>query len=279
MVLRHHKKPKQIGCHQRMYLEANNKEIFAYTGARSHEAGLQSVVFIHGTGMDHTVWLLPARFFAHHNFNVLATDLPGHGNSMGPAATSIEQMADEVVAAMDTAGISSAAVVGHSMGSLVALSLAAQHPKRARSLALIGTSVPMSVNNSLLLNAKKDESAAVDMLTYWGYSKAAHLGGNENPGIWMLGNTMRLLGRAKSGVIHIDLDACDNCKNGLKHAESIRCPTLMILGKRDIMTPPRIGAELSQIIKASRVVFLEGAGHSLMMERPNDVLDELIRIV
>ncbi|MBO68217.1 MAG: alpha/beta hydrolase [Acidiferrobacteraceae bacterium] len=262
-----------------MYLEANNKKIFAYTGARPHEIGLQSVVFIHGTGMDHTVWLLPSRFFAHHNFNVLATDLPGHGNSMGPAPPSIEHMADEVVAAMDAAGISSSAIVGHSMGSLIALSLAARYPTRARSLALIGTSVPMAVHKSLLSSASKGEPAAIDMLTYWGYSKAAHLGGNENPGIWMLGNTMKLLNRAKSGVIHIDLEACNNYKNGLKHAEKIQCPTLMILGKRDIMTPAKIGSELSEIIKNSRTVFLEGAGHSLMMERPNDVLDELIRIV
>ena len=43
-----------------MYLSANDKKIFAYTGAQPHQEGLESVVFVHGTGMDHTVWLLPA---------------------------------------------------------------------------------------------------------------------------------------------------------------------------------------------------------------------------
>ena len=88
-----------------MYINANNKKIFAYTGARDHQSEQQSVVFVHGTGMDHTVWVLPARFFARHQYNVLATDLPGHGRSEGPPPDTIEHMADEVVAAMDGAKI------------------------------------------------------------------------------------------------------------------------------------------------------------------------------
>ena len=262
-----------------MYLRANNKKIFAYTGARPHEESFESVVFVHGTGMDHTVWLLPSRFFSHHRFNVLATDLPGHGRSQGPAATTIEQMSDEVVAAMDAAKIGRAALVGHSMGSLVTLALAARYPDRVRSLALIGTAVPMAVHKSLLTSAAQNDHAAIDMLTYWGYSKAAQLGGNENPGMWMVGGTMKLLEQSKEDVIHTDLDACHRYVDGMAHAGQAQCPTLLILGDRDIMTPARAGKEISGVIANSRVVLLEGTGHSLMMERPNDVLDALIEIV
>ncbi len=118
--------------------------------------------------MDHTVWVLPARFFARHQYNVLATDLPGHGRSQGPPPDTIEHMADEVVAAMDGANIEKAALVGHSMGSLVTLALAARYPERTRSLALIGTAVPMAVHKSLLSSAAQNDHAAIDMLTYWG---------------------------------------------------------------------------------------------------------------
>ena len=176
-----------------MYINANEKKIFAYTGARDHQSEQESVVFVHGTGMDHTVWVLPARFFARHQYNVLATDLPGHGRSEGAPPDTIEHMADEVVAAMDGANIEKAALVGHSMGSLVTLALAARYPERTRSLALIGTAVPMAVHRSLLSSAAQNDHAAIDMLTYWGYSKAAQLGGNENPGMWMVGGTLRLL--------------------------------------------------------------------------------------
>ena len=88
-----------------MYINANKKNIFAYTGARDHQSEQESVVFVHGTGMDHTVWVLPARFFARHQYNALATDLPGHGRSEGPPPDTIEQMSEEIVAAMDGANI------------------------------------------------------------------------------------------------------------------------------------------------------------------------------
>ena len=262
-----------------MYLKTNTKQTYAYTGAREHRKGLESVVFVHGTGMDHTVWVLPARYFARHGFNVLATDLPGHGRSEGPPPETIEAMSDAVLAAMDSAKIRTAALVGHSMGSLVALALAARYPERARSLALIGTAVPMAVHKALLSNAASDDHGAIDMLTYWGYSKAAQLGGNENPGMWMVGGTLRLLEQSKDQVIHTGLDACSRYDAGIDHVAAVRCPTLFILGRRDIMTPARTGEKLAKTVAGSKVAVLDGTGHSLMMERPNDVLDALIDIV
>jgi len=262
-----------------MYLQTNKKQIYAYTGAREHRKGLESVVFVHGTGMDHTVWVLPARYFARHGFNVLATDLPGHGRSEGPPPKTIEAMADAVLAAMDAAEIGTTALIGHSMGSLVALALAARYPERARSLTLIGTAVPMAVHKALLSNAASDDHGAIDMLTYWGYSKAAQLGGNENPGMWMVGGTLRLLEQSKDQVIHTGLDACSRYDAGIDHAAAVRCPTLFILGRRDIMTPARTGEKLAKTVAGSKVAVLDGTGHSLMMERPNDVLDALIDIV
>ena len=117
------------------------------------------------------------------------------------------------------------------------------------------------------------------MLTYWGYSKAAQLGGNENPGMWMVGGTLRLLEHSDDDVIHAGLAACNSYDAGVVHAETVQCPTLFILGNRDIMTPARAGKELAKVITGARVELLEGTGHSLMMERPNDVLDALITIV
>ena len=262
-----------------MHFNIGEKHIFSYTGSRQHQESFKSVVFVHGTGMDHTVWLLPARFFAHHQYNVLAVDLPEHGQSSGPPALTIEEMSDEVIFAMDAARIETASLVGHSMGSLVTLALAARYPDRVRSLSLIGTAVPMAVHKSLLNNAAQNDHAAIDMLTYWGYSKAAQLGGNENPGIWMVGATMRLLEKAKTNVIYNDLRACEQYTDGRNHAEKIQCPTLFILGKKDIMTPSEIGKEMAQIITNSRIELLKGTGHSLMSEQPNDVLDALITIV
>ena len=165
------------------------------------------------------------------------------------------------------------------MGSLITLALAARYPDRVRSLALIGTAVPMLVNKSLLTSAAQNDHAAIDMLTYWSYSKAAQLGGNENPGMWMVGGNIKLLEQSKKDVIHTGLDACHRYDSGMVHANQVQCPTLFILGNRDIMTAARVGKEMASIISQSRVVLLDGSGHALMMERPNDVLDALIEIV
>jgi len=262
-----------------MELSTSQGTLFAYTGARGHKDGQQAVVFIHGTGMDHTVWVLPSRYFARHAYNVMAPDLPAHGRSQGQPAPTIDAMADAVLEAMAAAGIESAALVGHSMGSLVALSAAARYPDHARSLALIGSTAPMGVHPDMLQYASDNDHGVIDMLTYWGYSKAAQLGGNENPGMWMTGGTLRLLERAADDIIHIDLDACQAYDQGLAHAESLNCPTLFILGERDIMTPVRSAQKLIAAVADARVCVLEGSGHSLMMERPNEVLDALISIV
>ena len=262
-----------------MELTTASGNLFGYTGARAHEQSQDAVVFIHGTGMDHTVWVLPSRYFARHGYHVLALDLPAHGRSGGEPAPSIDAMADAIIAAMTAASIDTAAMVGHSMGSLVALSAAARYPDRARSLALIGSTAPMGVHPDMLRNAADNDHGVVDMLTYWGYSKAAQLGGSETPGLWMASNTLRLLERAPYDLIHIDLAACQDYDTGLSHAQAVACPTLFILGERDIMTPVRSAQKLISAVAKARVCVLEGSGHSLMMERPDALLDALITIV
>lgn len=262
-----------------MKLNIDNRSVYAATGNKPLDSEMDSVVFVHGAGQDHTVWVLPIRYFARHGRNILAPDLPGHGSSDGPPLTSIEDMADWIVRVMDAAGLRQAAVVGHSMGSLVSLEAAARYPDRVRAIALVGTAVPMPVSDALLDNAEENDHAAIDMLTFWGHSRAAQLGGNATPGMWMLGSGQRLLERAAPGVIHADLKACNDYQAGPENAKKVQCPALLILGERDIMTPSRVAANLAEAIPSAHKTILKGAGHLLLAERPDPVLDELIKIV
>jgi len=262
-----------------MRVNTPHGELFVYTGAREHKANQPAVVFVHGTGMDHTVWVLPSRYFARHGYNVLSLDLPGHGKSGGNPVSTIDEMADAVAEVMEAAGIANAALVGHSMGSLVTLSAAARYPDKARALALIGTTAPMGVHPAMMTSAANNDHDVIDMITYWGYSKSAQLGGNENPGMWMAGSTLRLLEKAKKDVIHLDLKACEDYSTGQDHGRSVRCPTLFILGDRDIMTPMRSAQTLVDTIADAKVCRMTKTGHSLMMEKPDALLDALITIV
>src|SRR6202042_329562 len=121
-----------------MNLSVNGRQVFAATGGREFDAKLPAVVLIHGAGFDHSAWALQSRWFAHHGFAVLVPDLPGHGHSEGPALTRTEEMADWTGPLLDAAGATSAHLIGHSMGSLIALETASRHPAKESALGLIG---------------------------------------------------------------------------------------------------------------------------------------------
>ncbi|MGI9428891.1 MAG: alpha/beta fold hydrolase [Bythopirellula sp.] len=256
-----------------------DKTVYIATGNRELDPTRETVVFVHGAGQDHTIWVLPTRYFARHDRNVLAIDLPGHGRSEGPPLKSIEEMATWVLGVLDTVGLDKAAVVGHSMGSLVALECAAQAGDRVRAIALVGTAVPMPVSDQLLETSAANDHAALEMLALWGHSGSAHIGGSPNPGMWMLGTGLRLLERSAPGVVHADLNACNEYKNGLEQAKQVDCAALLVLGGRDAMTPTRATKGLEDALSHSESVILEGSGHALLSERPDEVLDALIRIV
>ncbi|NQX90393.1 MAG: alpha/beta hydrolase [Halioglobus sp.] len=225
--------------------------------------------------MDHTVWTLPARHFARHGRNVISVDLPGHGRSAGEPLTSIEAMADWLIIVLDTLAIEQTAITGHSLGSLVALDCAARHPERIRAAALVGTTSPMPVSDAILNASASDDHDAFDMLTQWGYSKRHQYGGNSNPGMWMVGGTLALFERSRSGVLNADMTACNDYTAGLERAATLQCPVLAVLGEQDRLTPVRSAQNLLQALPDPDIRVLAGAGHTLMTESPNDLLDAL----
>ena len=117
-----------------MQLSVNGAETFVATGGREFDTSLPTIVLLHGAGFDHTTWALHSRWFAHHGYGVLAPDLPGHGRSVGAPLSTIADMADWTAALLDAAGAAKARLVGHSMGSLIALETAARHPAKVSAL-------------------------------------------------------------------------------------------------------------------------------------------------
>jgi pimeloyl-ACP methyl ester carboxylesterase len=259
-----------------MRITVNGESVFVYTANHAIDTAKPSVVFIHGAGNDHAVWALQSRYFAYHGKNALAVDLPGHGRSAGKPLAGIAQMADWIIALLDATGIAGAALVGHSMGSLISLNTAARYAGRVAKVALIGTVVPMPVSDGLLDSAANREHDAFDMVNLWGHAPGSHIGGNTVPGMWMMGSSLRLMEHNPPGTLHNDFAACNSYATGLDDAATLKCPALLILGGRDLMTPPRRAKELAAKITGSRTVILPAAGHALMAEEPDRVLDELI---
>src|ERR1700710_1988758 len=258
-----------------MQLQVNGTDIFVATGGREFDLALPTIVMLHGAGFDHTCWALHSRWFAHHGHAVLAPDLPGHGRSSGAPLTTIADMADWTAALIETSGAPNAKLVGHSMGSLIALETAARHPARVTALALIATAATMTVGPDLLKAAEANDHSAVDMVSIWGLGASAELGGSLAPGLWMHSGAQRVLEQGRPGVLFNDLSACNSYQNALAAAAQITVPATFILGERDMMTPAKAGKTLAAALPNSRTVVLRGAGHMMMVEQPDELLAAL----
>jgi len=263
-----------------MKLDVDGRQAYAYTGGKAFDATLPVVVFVHGAQHDHSVWSLQSRYLAHHGRAVLAVDLPGHGRSAGPALTSVEAMADWTLALLRAAGVCRASIVGHSMGSLVALETASRTTDvHIAAIALVATAYPMQVSDALLDATIHDESRAIEMISLWSLD-TAHGGYSQKPsapgpGFSVMTGGRQLMRRQAQGVLNTDFVACNAYRNGDVAAAAVRCPSLFVLGTNDAMTAARSGRALAAKLPEAKVVEFAHVGHFVMAEAPDETLDAL----
>ncbi|SFI26293.1 Pimeloyl-ACP methyl ester carboxylesterase [Collimonas sp. OK307] len=267
------------------HFRSTDYDTYCYTGGKAFNPALPTAVFIHGGQNDHSVWILQTRYFAHHGFGVLAVDLPGHGRSQGPALATIEELSEWLNSLLDAAGVTKAILVGHSMGSLIALETAGRAASSARiaGIALVGTAYPMKVADALLDAANNAQHSAIDMVNIWSHSTISPKPSAPGPGFYVQGASQRLMQRiarqseSKPTVFYTDFAACNSYANGEQASQAVTCPTLFLLGQRDVMTPAKAAAGLITAIKHAKVVQVEASGHALMAEQPDAVLDHLFK--
>lgn len=267
-----------------MYLTVNQASTYCYTGGKPLDVAQPTVVFIHGVLNDHSVWILQSRFLAHHGFNVLAVDLPGHCKSAGEAPRSVEEAADFVAALLDAAGVQTAALVGHSWGSLIALEATARLKKRVSHLVLVGTAFPMKVSPALLEASVSNPEQAIKLVNVFSRSTLAPPPSTLGPGTWVYGASMALARRvlasnSATNVFHRGFVACDSYANGLEAMAQVTCPALFVLGAQDQMTPPKAAQSLINAAnrhgKDIQVVRLN-VGHNQMTEAPDALRAALV---
>ncbi len=256
-------------------LTVNGHAIYAHTGGRPFDPARPVAVLLHGAGMDHTVWSLQTRYLAHHGRSVLAVDLPGHGRSGGEPLDSVAALADWVAALLDAAGVAQAALIGHSMGALVALDAAARHPDRVESVVLLGAAERMPVHPDLLAAAAAGDPSAVELVIGWGHGPRGHNGGSPTPGLALIPGGRRLMAAVKPGVLGVDLAACNAYGQGGASADAVACPALFVLGALDRMAPAKAGRALANRIKTSQVVTIPHTGHMVMTEAPDATVEAL----
>ena len=258
-----------------MNIQVAGRTVYLADGGRPFEPDQPVVVLLHGAGMDHSVWSLPARWLAHHGHAVCAPDFPGHGRSDGPPAATVVELAEWSMAVLLELGAGAVCVAGHSMGALVALEWARRYPDRIGALALFGAAPAMPVHPKLLHAAAEQPAAAAAMMTEWGHAASARLGGGRTPGLWMTGGARRLLARAPDGTLHAALALCNEYTEGLDAAAGVSVPTRVVSGSDDRMTPSRAGRKLSRAIPGAVFEEIPDCGHMMMAEAPEQTLRAL----
>jgi pimeloyl-ACP methyl ester carboxylesterase len=216
---------------------------------------------MHGSGLTHIVWSLHEQFYVSQGFNVLSIDLPGHGNSEGPSLKSIEEISDWVKQLINKVNISKINFIGHSQGCLVGIDFASRYPNLIDKLVLVAGSYKLPVNQDLIDLAEAGDEKSVLLMMKWGYEGSkAFIGGNP---VKKIINSSREIRE----ILAVDLNACNNYKNGKVSLEKINCSTLCIFGDLDKMVPLEVGNKMAAMIKNSEKKIINNCGHMIIFEK------------
>lgn len=227
------------------------------------EAG-PPVVFVHGAGGTHQHWLYQVRNLPHSP--TYAPDLPGHGRSEGQGRDSITAYGDWLVAFLNAVGEGQAVLVGHSMGGAIAMDVALRHAERVAGLGLVATGARLRVAPAIFEGIRQDPEAAVRLICDFAF------GPETPPETVRLGR--RQMGAIPPEVLHGDFAACD-AFSVMDRLGEVSAPAFVLCGTQDHLTPLKYSTYLREAIPGAVLHLVEGAGHMVMVERPEAVVEVL----
>jgi pimeloyl-ACP methyl ester carboxylesterase len=256
-----------------LIFEINNKKVFASDAGQGIEKNKDTIVLLHGSGLSHIVWSLTEQYLSNQNYNVLAIDLPGHGNSEGKSLKSIEKISDWLEEVFNELSISKITIIGHSQGCLEALEYYSKYSKRVKNLIFVCGSYRMPVNQDLIDLAESGDNKAVKLMMKWGYEYSKKfIGGNPMERIIKSPRDIR-------EILAVDLVACNNYKNGSEALKSINCPTLFIFGELDKMVNLEKGKKFAELIPSSKTHIIENCGHMIMFEKAFEMREKIAKFL
>jgi len=242
------------------------KQIVCWVNPDDFGAHEQSLVFIHGSGSNSSAWSYQYAKL-HRQYNIAAVNLPGHGESKGEGEQDIEKYVNHVKDMLDAFGLARPVLIGHSMGAAITLSFTAAYPRAVSGIVLAGGSATLPVNDDILDGLMNNPDAALDLICKFSLAK------ENRPKLYdVLRTSMSASGIS---VLAGDMRAC-NKVNLTDRLAKIAAPALVICGAQDKMTPPEASRALAAGIPNARLMLIEGAGHMVMMEKPDDFNDALV---
>lgn len=246
----------------------------------------EPLVLICGLGVDLLCWASVIAEFS-RGYKVITFDNRGSGRTDAPDVPySIEMMADDTTGLLDTLGIEKAHILGHSLGSFIAQELALKYPHKLKSLTLASSSTHLT-------NAVKHIIKTWDRLFQEGVSLENRL--RESLPWLMTKNFFAGPNAAEKAVVFLMSNPHPQSLHGMTHQTNacldydtrdrihqISAPTLVIVGRQDLLMPIRMSKELAAGIPHAELVILKGGAHDLCGEIPDKfrmaVLDFLAKV-
>jgi len=227
------------------------------------------IVFVHGLGATSSVWHAQ-RMTLSRNYRVIVYDRSGCGRSQqAQGGYSVDAWADELAGLLDYLSITSAVVVGHSLGSMVAQRFVGKHPERTKALILAGGEAELDTNAKNILTERAkliDAQGLFAVVDSWLSAVLSPATREANSALAGLVREMFLANDAKTYAMH-----CLALRDGsaLKDQANIVCPTLLLVGDHDLVTPIRWQQQIAAGIVNSRIRIIPYTGHMTMLERPD----------
>jgi len=219
------------------------------------------LVFIHGAGGTHKVWRYQTSAFP----GSVALDLPGHPRGTG--CNTISEYAGFVTKAIMELGLASVVLVGHSMGGAITIEIALAHPPFLAGIVLVGSGARLRVASIIKDEVTRDYAHAAEVIVQWAYSSKSD--------VRLRKASVQELLEVPAEVTYGDFQACDHFDK-MSEISSIDLPTLLVCGEDDALTPIKYSQFLEERIRNARIVIIPGAGHSVMLEKP-EALNNALR--
>lgn len=237
---------------------------FHYVAAPA-SARRPAIVFLHGAGANHTIWLGQMRDLKHRAWVVLA-DLPSHGKSGPIPGITIDEYARAIVPLLEALGAGPVVLAGHSMGGAIAIAAALLRPDLVSGLVLVGTGARLRVSPEIL------EGLRVSPAETQGLVARAQFTEKADPA--MILRTIRDLAGTPAERTLADFQACDDY-DLRERVGAIEVPALVLVGREDRMTPVKSSMFLAERMPRAILVVVEGVGHAIMIEASARVSEEI----
>jgi len=235
------------------------------------------VILVHAFPLDGRMWMDTADALA-GKCRVIAPDMCGFGESdLGDGRHAIADMADDVAALMDNLGIAKATVGGMSMGGYVSLAFAARHRDRLEKLILADTRA--AADSDTARAGRAEALALVETGGVEDYAErqvAALLSPSAGQAVK---DRVRGLCRQKPDGVCAGIRALRDRPDRRAELASITCPTLVIVGKEDKISPPGEMAAIAGAISGSSFAEIAGAGHLSNLENPSDFVAAIANFI